>query len=735
MDNGEDDDGARRNLLKKTRQLVFIKGGSGTGKSSLAQTLQALVKRPQEHGGIYMTGKFNLKNHGQGMNQTATLSDASTTMRMSEGEPSAAIAAACGQLCGDIFAGSNQKQIRQKLVGELEASEVAVLTKVIPILEEFCKVSDDTQNNGSEGNSRGATGRQQQKQEQTQKISGDPEFRKKQFQYAFRKFMRAVGSCCSNCVVLVVDDIQWADTATLELLQVLITDTSNDTLMVVGCYRPGEVKDNSFLSNLIGNLTSDSNSQEHGYSVTEISLDNLDLSQVHEMVMEALSSDHNLCQTQAMRLANICYHKTLGNPFFVKSFLQMLHKRLLLNYNLGTLKWVWDEQEIEQSTESTDNVVNLMKTRMFEMPHEAQKLLQIAACLGSSFTEKILVCVWEELFNGRADELGVDNEKSDGGYATIKDVLHLVVEEGFFRSTEQEGEYRWVHDKIQESAYSLMACEEDLRALQSQIGDILVTCLNDRDLESVIFVAVNLLNDGPVDSDDKAALIRRAQLNLKAAERAIDLSAYESAATYATTGARYLPEDCWQGSQYELALKLYSTAVETSASLGNVEAMDKYCNTVLTQEVIPLLDKLRVYVCLLGSLINRNRLSDAILLCLDVLGKLGCTFPKMNILRQLQVKAGLRRLLMKAKGGTEKTLIKTQMMEDSKHLAMIKIVVKLATCCYVGKERNLYLLAVIKEVDLTDQYGLSDAAPHAFSAAGHALASLGNYMKGPIMAN
>lgn len=204
---------------------------------------------------------------------------------------------------------------------------------------------------------------------------------KNRFNYLLRKFFRVVGSLV-NPLVLVLDDLQWADFESLELLQVLLTDPENRNLVVIGCYRSNERTPTHLLSKLIRDIKLQG--PDDAAAITELVIENLTESDTKQLLLDLLLTD----ESKATGLARICHRKTHGNAFFLVHYLNMLHSRTLLEYNLGMTMWKWDEERIHNETGATENVVDLMKQKMKDLAPATMQLLQVAACLGSYFRLK-----------------------------------------------------------------------------------------------------------------------------------------------------------------------------------------------------------------------------------------------------------------------------------------------------------------------------------------------------------
>ena len=396
--------------------------------------------------------------------------------------------------------------------------------------------------------------------------------------------------------------MQWADTSSCELLDMLIKDRENSNLMVILCSRSDEeISDTHSFTTFIEDLGKPGREEDSIYEIRNLEVKNLSFEDVNRFIQELLSDDDSRVQA----LSEICHRRTHGNPFLLTQFLSVLYSLGLLAYNLSSSKWKWDLSEIESRVSATSNVVELVRNQMGSLPKPFVRLLQIAACLGSTFDERTLLLVW--------DELKVDDEQHVE--------LDRLVEKGIFEvAGTGTGRYRWLHDKLQEGALELID-EKQLSELKSRVGRVLVSKLGAKELGEAIFVVCNLLNQGSAPSDAKAR-VQLAEYNLRAAERAVDLSAFESAFSYAEAGIKALPDGHMHEYQ-ELSVGLYSTSAEATGYTGCIEHMEKRCKEVIQLENCPLRNKMRVYHVLLDHIHHKGKPEEAIELCLDVLGKLG----------------------------------------------------------------------------------------------------------------
>mmetsp|Transcript_58147 Transcript_58147/g.142159 ORF Transcript_58147/g.142159 Transcript_58147/m.142159 type:complete len:1524 (+) Transcript_58147:182-4753(+) len=579
------------------------------------------------------------------------------------------------------------------------------------------------------------------------------------FHYLLRKFFRGVAALLEGPLVCVLDDMQWADFASLDLLEGLLSDngptttspsvssssvtttttntsrcssgimntpghrsrrviqkngdSSTNNVIVIGLYRSNEVAPTHMLSKLIRDMK-----QRLTINVTEIHIGNLQEDDIALLLSDLLSSTDN---DRLLELARICHQKTAGNAFFIIQYLTLLHERGLLEYNFGLTKWCWDEERIKVETDATSNVVDLMKEKLLNLPPGTLCLLQVAACLGSSFQEQSLYKAWGAV---------LDPEKEPRCRETFQQSIKQATDEGLWEKDENRETYHWAHDSILDASVELMDSEE-LKEMQYQIGLGLVHLINPKQRETV-FSAVNLLNAGtPLDLDVEEKL-ELAEMNLLAAQSGVDFSAFESASKYINRCVALLPHDYWT-TRPQLGLQIHSIGAEVEGCLGRIDALESHCNVVLQQD-LPLLDKLRVYHVLLDSIANRQRLPEATSLCLKILEDLGFTFPRSNIVITIKTIIGVLRVQAKAGSITPDDIARMKPMTDRRLIEAMKLMDKLATYCYLSGN-PLLAVTMLERLKLTTRYGICDSSAILYAGLGVILSGkLFNFQAGSAYA-
>jgi len=309
--------------------------------------------------------------------------------------------------------------------------------------------------------------------------------------YAIRRLMKAI--CCNldGCCIF-IDDLQWADSSSLDLLQSLLQDDDIPSLLMVGAYRRGDVSESHPLT------LSVKEAERFGCAITTITLENLQPQHVQSLVAEALNMSDEVETIKT--LADTIYKKTKGCPFFVIFFLKSLYDDNLLSYNFAISRWRWDDQLVKEKV-VTDNVASIMVNNLRKIDPTGQDVIKIAACLGHSFSKEVLEIVVDRSLTSRED----DNEE-------VVDILAKFVHDGLL---EEEGDnVCFSHDLVQSSAMELVPLEKR-ESFKGEIGAILLKHLSADMLEDYLFAAVSLRNCCTTDLSDPER-VELAELNLKA---------------------------------------------------------------------------------------------------------------------------------------------------------------------------------------------------------------------------
>jgi len=513
------------------------------------------------------------------------------------------------------------------------------------------------------------------------------------FQLVFRRFI-GVFARPEHPLALFLDDLQWLDAATLDLLEDLLTQVDVRHLLLIGAYRDNEVDSAHPLMRKLEAI------RKAGAIVQDIVLAPLTHDDLGQLIADSVHCELD----RAAPLAQLIREKTTGNPFFTIQFISALAEEGLMTFDHGAAQWSWDLNRIHAKG-YTDNVVDLMVEKLNRLPVETQNALQQLACLGISAEFALLTMVYQD----------------------SKDKMHRKLWEAvrtglIFRS---EDAYKFLHDRVQEAAYSLIP--EELRAeAHLRIGRLLATEIPPDKLEEKIFEIVNQLNRGATLITSRDERERLAELNLIAGERAKVSTAYASALKYFVTGAGLLGEDCWE-RRHEIAFRLELGRAECEFLTGQSVAAEerlaglsaRAANTVELATVACL--RVDVYTTL-------DQSARAVDVCLAYLRHLGVEWSAHPTDEEVEREYG--RIWSHLGNHAIEQLTELPLMSDPGSLATLGVVTKVVPTIR-HTDANLLSLAICKAVNLSLDVGNADSSCVAYVWLGVvAGARFGNYKAG-----
>ena len=394
-------------------------------------------------------------------------------------------------------------------------SETKLLLAAFPVLEEIL------QNREFQTASKKRATQQQQRPEET----------KFRLNFAVCRFLRVLGEYFA--IVMVLDDLQWADVPSLDLLQDILGERDTNKVMIVGIYRSNEVDENHLFSSVMRAIRRKAETGDC-FQSQEMEVGNLVFDAILSFLQDLLGTTDN----SVMWLANACQKKTYGNVFFTIHFLQYIYSKNWLSYNFGTMQWQWSENEIEHDTMASDNVVDFVLQKMKNLTQEQHDLLRMAACLGASFQESHMTILWRRL-HSRQEAAEEENLLDE-----MIGALDLCILDGYLyesSTSDDTTEFVFVHDKVQEAAH-LLTRHDDMVNFQNWIGDSLLETLTAEELAPILFIVVNLLNAG-IAPTDPSKVVELAELNSRACAAAMNASAFQAASRHAVVGIQLLAAD------------------------------------------------------------------------------------------------------------------------------------------------------------------------------------------------
>jgi PAS domain S-box-containing protein len=513
----------------------------------------------------------------------------------------------------------------------------------------------------------------------------------RRFQLVFRRFIGAFTQ--EHPLALFLDDLQWLDAATLDLMEDLLTHPDVKDLMLIGAYRDNEVTPAHPLMRKLQAM------RQAGAIVHEIVLAPLSRADLEQLIADSLHCERG----RAEPLAELIEDKTTGNPFFAIQFVSALVEESLLTFDYGEGEWRWDLNRIHAKG-YTDNVVDLMVGKLNRLPNETQKALEQLACLGNSVDFAMLRTVYQDSSGAMHGQL----------WEAVRTGL-------IFRS---EDCYRFLHDRVQEAAYSRIP--QKLRAeAHLRIGMLMVSSTSPDKLEEGIFEIVNQLNRGAHLISSIGEQERIAELNLIAGRRAKISTAYAAAIKYLLAGRRWLTEETWS-RKYDLVFSIEALLAECELLTADMSAaedrLSKLAERAKDAHDIALVARLRVTLyIILGS----HRGTDVFIEYQRRLGEEWSPHPTDE-----EVKREYDQVISLVESRNIEQLVDLPLITNPDVLDVLDVFAEVVMVASFT-DANLYALVLSRMVGLSLEHGNSDASCFAYVSLGTVAGSrFGNYKVG-----
>ncbi|WP_305857205.1 response regulator [Balneatrix alpica] len=528
------------------------------------------------------------------------------------------------------------------------------------------------------------------------------------FHYVVQQFIRCFCSA-DHPLVICLDDLQWASSASLKLIEVLITDPQLHHLLILGTYRVNEVDSRHPLQQLIHQL------EEHQHAPRVLELGPLALENVQQLVADTLHSS----KVEIAPLAQLCFEKTLGNPFFLNQLLQTLVKDKLIYCDQEAGQWRWDLTGIRDWDVSA-NVVDLMTRKIRQLSPAAQQVLQLAACIGNRFELATLA----HLLKQQQLPLSTLEECLRAGVLVPLD-SQFYLEENLQQVKDPHSQFRFLHDQIQQAAYGLLAEQQRAEAhlcigrylqSQAQAGT------------EALFTLTNHLNAARSLLDQQAERIALVQLNLAATLKAKRSSAFEPALHFSQTGMDMLTSTDWQ-QHYSLCFDLHLQRAECEHLCGQTEAAYAFCQQALTHAANEL-DKAGVYSLLTQLYSTHGRFHDALQIACTAIRQLGEDWPEEPAAIEAKMAQETSKIETYLANHPVANLLTLPAMQDAKAQMLHLLYCQLWPAA-LNVNLPMSTLAVVKMVSLAIESGNSPISPFGYANYGTLLSAFfGRYQQG-----
>ncbi len=520
-----------------------------------------------------------------------------------------------------------------------------------------------------------------------------PQDAQRRFQLVFQRFI-GVFARAEHPLALFLDDLQWLDAATLDLVEHLLAQSDQQHLLLIGAYRSNEVDAAHPLQHKLKAI------RKAGAIVHDVALAPLHQGDLAQLIADAICDEPE----RTLPLARLVHAKTAGNPFFAIQFVSALVDEGLLTFDRKLARWSWDIKLI-RARGYTENVADLMVGKLNRLPVETQTAMKELACLGN------------------IAPLGTLSLISGGSEAQIHSDLMAAVRAELVK--QQEGSYRFIHDRVQEAAYSLIP--QGLRAeAHLRIGRHLAKHTPPEQLEEAIFEIVNQLNRGEplITSQDEREQL--AELNLIAGKRAKAAIAYSSALTYLGV-AEMLLSEASRDRNYPLFFAVEFHTAECELLTANMSAANDRLLMLarLARGIRDIASVARLRLTLYTTLDQSDRCVNV---CLEYLQRVGTQWlphpSTEDVCREYD------RIWSQLGSRSIEDLIDWPLMKDANTLATLDVLTEAVTPALFTDD-NLVSLVICRMVNLSLEHGNSDGSCFAYVWLGMiAGPHFGNYEAG-----
>ncbi|MFL1405325.1 diguanylate cyclase [Marinobacter sp. M1N3S26] len=497
-------------------------------------------------------------------------------------------------------------------------------------------------------------------------------------------------------VVLFLDDLQWSDTPTLELLRRIVTARDQSHLLLIGAYRSNEVGPGHPLTLLLKDL-------DNHQCIHEIPVWPLDHYSVTQLVADALRCDPDA----SAELSGMLYQRAEGNPFFTNELLRQLHTQGAISADPDTGQWQWHLARTHWEDISHD-VVEFMLDSLRQLPAETQTVLKLAACIGNTFTLHTLAAIYEHSTADTAQAL----------LPALKQYTVLPLHSDYRLVSQPDIRlslnpyYRFQHDRVQQAAYNLIEASE-LPRMHLLVGRLLLQHGGKSPGNDLLIDIVNHLNLGRdlIESEDERRQL--AGFNLRAGTRARQASAYESALNYLRVARELLPENAW-ASHPDLMKSLASELQLCFYLTSHTEEADHWLEVMLAHAATPL-ERADILATRTRQNATLGRMSESIQAAIEGLALLGVNFTEHPTLDDI---AEERQRVEEYLAGREiADLVDAPIIDDPATLTAMRLLMEIFAAAFLSGS-NLFSYLVLKAVNLALHRGNCPESAFAYAAYG-----------------
>lgn len=645
------------NLNQLKSVLVLVAGYSGVGKSALIRHIKFPIIQNK---GTFISGKFD---------------------QFKKDIPYYAFIEAIQEFIKNLLSESDDKVLSwRERISDVLGDNAGLITEVIPQLSKIIE-----------------------KQPPVPKLQ--PAEQEARFHMVLLDFMYVFST--QECpLVIFLDDLQWADLPSLNLVKRIVENPRQDSILILGAYRDNEVEKGHPLTITLKQINESSN------QVKVLHIKPLDLEATSRITADSFGMDN----VQAAELGKHVYTKTKGNPFFIHSFLKSLYDKNLVKKD-PVKNWVWDQQKIDELG-YTDNVIDLMTEGLINLPIHTQEVLKYGAVLGNTFSLADLSDIVETtqsiVYNDLIPAIkggylsSVDNRYRALALSSVN--ANFDIEEQLSAKTVQ---FTFTHDKVQQAAYGLIV-PSNLPTVHLRIGRLLLLNRDEVELEEGIFELLNHFVIGFHLIENSQEKKRITELCLIAGRKAKDSTSYNLGVHFLTLAKKLLGSDSWT-EHYELTYNVLFELGECEYLNDNPAKAEQYFEEILGYSKTNF-EKLRVYYVHSSLYLKIGNTNESLRLGLEAAKLYDIFFPTnkraIKVLTLLTMAKYL--FLFSTRYRNPDRLFQLKDCNDEENIALNKFLIDLATSAY-QQDQNLMMLVVFKIIESYLKDGFTDASGWGFS--------------------
>ena len=627
-------------------KVILVSGYSGVGKTALINEIHKPITARQ---GNFISGKFDQYNRAI---------------------PYSALSAALNEYCQLILTEPDyQLNIIRKRVLEALGRQAQVIVEIVPDLQLIIG-------------------------KQPEVIRLEPVENKNRLDLLLLKFFQSIATI-DRPMVMFLDDLQWADTASMDLIKMLALESESLVMLIIGAYRDNEVDAHHPLTAMLQELSRKS------INIFDLKVMPLPYEDVNSMIEETLH------QKNMDEVSRLIYDKTKGNAFFTIQFIRLLLDQKFLKFDERENLWKADISKIKAQSFS-DNVVDLMIHKIRSLDPVTQHSMTMASAIGNKFDLHLVSAIMESPPATVIQHLW---PALNEGYVMPLNENYRMFEIEELKVAPEDVLFSFAHDRVQQASYQLIP-ESERPALHLKIGRILFDQYQYD--EEHLFDIVNHYFFGLDEITDVKELERIRFLNLKAGLRAKSSNAIGSAIRHFTTALELSEPGSWS-TDYENTLTLYKELAEAYYLDGQLEKSQSLIFECLEKASNPI-DRSDIYYVWMLRLALESKYDEALDAAIKGLKELDYDFPKSTTQEEIQTHLG--QIIGYFQDHPIPTLYDLPLMTDEKIKAVMKIMDNLTAPLYLGGKTELWILHAFKKILLSIEYGISHPMSYAFSELG-----------------